>query len=162
MPAHFQLSLEFNQAGKKFAKIKNDYYVKPLAKINESDTYPRVVPFIKKIRAKNVKVGSCSSSRNAKTVLDKLCISSLFDVVITGADVTKAKPDPEIFLLVATKLRIPPERCLVFEDAVSGVEAANFAKMKCVGVGTPELLPNASMCISDYSKIDISAMLGAN
>ena len=85
---------------------------------------------MKKLHAEEIKLGLCSSSRNAPIVLEKLSLTTLFNVIISGADISKAKPDPEIFLKAAEKLRIPPFNCLVFEDADSGVKAAHAAKMK--------------------------------
>ncbi len=143
------------------ADRKNGYYKKLLEEINESDLYPGVIPFIQALRAKGIRIGLCSSSKNAALVLDKLSLTHLFDTVVTGHDFTNAKPDPEIFLLGAEKLRVPYFHCLVFEDAYSGVEAALAARMKCVGVGTRKVLPNAPEVIQRYDEIDLETLLRA-
>ena len=143
------------------ATRKNDYYKQMIESIDNSDLYPGVVPFIEKLRAQSVKIGLCSSSKNAQTVLDKLGLTRLFDTVVTGHDFRNAKPDPEIFLLGAERLGVPAFHCLVFEDAFSGIEAALAARMKAVGVGTTEVLPNAPEVIRRYDEIDIDTLLDA-
>ena len=95
------------------------------------------------------------------TVLNALGLNKYFDAVFSGNDIEKPKPDPEIFLKGAKLLKMNPAHCIVFEDAASGVEAAHAAKMKCIGIGTPELLPNAHEHVTDYSEIDIQALLDA-
>lgn len=141
------------------ANRKNEYYKELIASINDSDLYPGVVPFLEELREQGVKIGLCSSSKNAQTVLDKLNLTRFFDTIVTGHDFRKAKPDPEIFLLGAERLKIPAFHCLVFEDAYSGIEAALAARMKAVGVGSKDVLPNAPEVITDYGAIDVDALL---
>jgi len=143
----------------KLAKQKNDYYIESLADINDSDLYPGIIPFLEKLRAEGVKLGICSSSKNAQMVLEKLNLTEFFDAVVTGHDIIHAKPDPEIFLLGSERIGVPPEHCVVFEDAPSGIEAGLAAKMKCVGVGPEEVLPGVADRITDYAAIDIDALL---
>jgi len=96
-----------------------------------------VVPFLTYLRKRGVKLSLGSASKNAAVILDKLAISSLFDAVVDGNRVSRAKPDPEIFLTAASALGIPPDQCVVFEDARAGVEAGKNAGMTVVGVGDP-------------------------
>ncbi len=166
MPA-LQIILDHNQAAvsdaekESLAHRKNEYYKQLLESINESDLYPGVVPFIERLRAEGIKIGLCSSSKNAQTVLDKLNLTRLFDTVVTGHDFGRAKPDPEIFLLAAERLGIPAFHCLVFEDAYSGIEAALAARMKAIGVGRKDVLSNAPEVITDYRAIDVETLLDA-
>lgn len=143
----------------RLADIKNGYYVKLLEKINPGDCYPGAVNFIKALRQKGIKTALCSSSKNGMMVLEALGLKNLFDTVITGHDIKKSKPDPEIFLLAASKLGMPPADCLVFEDAASGVEAALAAKMGCLGVGEKALLPKAPETFKDYAEIDVDCLI---
>lgn len=139
---------------------KNDYYVELLQNINEEDIYPGAVEFLKKLRARGIKISLCSSSKNAPLVLEKLGLTELFDAVVTGHDIQNAKPDPEIFLLGAKKLRMPAFHCVVFEDAKAGVEGAIAAKMKTVGVGNREETEElADQFIENYEEIDIDTFL---
>jgi len=155
---HNQVSLTGEQKAD-LAGRKNDYYNELLQSINASDLYPGAVDFLNGLRAHGVKLGLCSSSRNATTVLERLDLVPLFDAIVTGHDFQQAKPDPEIFLLAADRLGVPPFHCIVFEDAYSGVQAGLAARMKVVGVGPKDVLPNAPVVIQRYEDIDIAALL---
>jgi len=141
------------------ADRKNTYYKDSVQEIGERDVLPGVLGFIRKLRELGVKTALCSASKNAPDVLKLLDIEDLFDVVVCGLDITRSKPDPQVFTMAAEKLGVPGFHCLVFEDAPSGVEAARRAGMKCVGVGTPEGLPDAPSLITSYDEIDIGALL---
>jgi beta-phosphoglucomutase-like phosphatase (HAD superfamily) len=69
-------------------------------------------------------------------ILDGLDLRRFFDAITTAADITRGKPDPEIFLSSAEKLNVAPASCIVFEDAFGGFEAAHRAGMKSVGIAT--------------------------
>ena len=79
-------------------------------------------------------IGSSGPPENVELVLDKMELRSLFDAVVTGADVRRGKPDPQVFLTAAARLRLPPERCAVVEDAPQGIEAAQAAGAACIGL----------------------------
>ena len=87
---------------------------------------------------------------NATTILEKLTIGNLFDAIIDGNKVSKAKPDPEIFLKGAMEVNIPPSNCIVFEDAEAGIDAALAAGMKCIGVGNSLTLYKADWIVSGF------------
>jgi alpha,alpha-trehalose phosphorylase len=165
--ASLQVLLDHNQVElpqaekERLADMKNEYYKELLKQIHDDDIYPGIVPFLEKLKAEGVRMAICSSSRNAQPVLDALDLTKYFDAVITGNDIEKPKPDPEIFLKGAAALNMHPFHCLVFEDAESGVDAAHAAKMKCIGVGPADRLPNAYETIVDYAEIDLQSMLDA-
>ena len=73
--------------------------------------------------------------------------------------VSRAKPDPEVFLKAATGLGLAPGQCLVFEDAHAGIQAAHNGKMKCVGVGNPDILGEADVVIDSFSNINWKTIL---
>ena len=79
-------------------------------------------------------IASSTHRLNITSTLEVLGLSGYFPLVVSAEDVTHGKPDPEIFLLAAKKLGAPPARCVVFEDAHVGIEAARAAGMKVVGV----------------------------
>jgi beta-phosphoglucomutase len=79
-------------------------------------------------------VGSSGPPENVAMVVEKLAAQNLFGAVVTGMDVTRGKPDPQVFLLAAQRLGVPPARCVVVEDARPGIEAAHAAGMKAVGL----------------------------
>jgi beta-phosphoglucomutase len=154
--------LELSDAEKAaLADRKNRYYRELLTGMSDADLYPGVMDLCRKLKAEGTKLAVCSSSKNAHEVLDSLGIAGTFDAVVAGNDITCAKPDPEIFLAAAERLSVPPFHCMVFEDAEAGVQAARAAGMKAIGVGTPDVLPGAPECVTDYGQIDVGALLDA-
>jgi len=131
----------------KIAAQKNDWYVDYISHMDESEILPGVVEYVKSIRTKGIKTAIGSASKNTPLILERLGIASLFDVVVDGNKVSKAKPDPEVFLRAAKELNIPPTECVVFEDAEAGIEAAHRAGMGVVGIGKPFNLKNAETLI---------------
>jgi len=97
-----------------------------------------------------------SASKNARPILEKVKLLPYFNSVVDGNEVSKAKPDPEVFLMAARDLGVPPEDCVVFEDAVAGIEAANRAGMTSIGIGDPEILGNADYTFRDFTEIDLN------
>lgn len=143
------------------ADKKNNWFVEYIESIRPEEIFPGVVDLIKSLRAKNIKVGLASSSKNAPRVIELLGIASLFDTLIDGTMIVHTKPDPEIFLLAAHKLGINPSDCLVFEDAEAGVEAALAAGMKCVGVGSKDQLSKANLIIKstgDFNSENLNSL----
>lgn len=93
---------------------------------------------------------------NIDFMFDHVPIKPYFKAVINSAHITNGKPDPEIYLKTASTLNVQPEHCLVFEDAVVGIEAAKSAGMKVVAVATTEdkkELSNADLIIDDYREL---------
>lgn len=130
------------------ANKKNAWFVDYVERMAPEEIFPGVRLLIKKLRDTGVKVALASSSKNAKTVLQLLEIQDEFDVIVDGTMITHSKPDPEIFLLTASKLGVEPSACVVFEDAEAGVEAAIAAGMKCVGIGSATQLKLANKVVS--------------
>lgn len=137
------------------ATKKNSWFVDYIEAIKPDEVFPGVPHMLQQLRKQNYKVALASSSKNAETVLRLLQISDLFDVMVDGTMITHSKPDPEIFLLAAKKLNIPPQHCVVFEDAEAGVEAALAAGMKCVGVGSTEQLGKADFIVAKTAEFDL-------
>jgi beta-phosphoglucomutase len=99
-----------------------------------------------------------SASKNALPILQKVGLAHFFDVIVDGNNVTKAKPDPEVFLIAAKKMNLSPSNCIVFEDAVAGIEAANAANMISIGIGDKELLSQATFIFKDFTEISTDFM----
>lgn len=113
---------------------------------------------MKRFRKRGMKVAlaTCSPADITNYVIRKLSLSGLFDVVLTGEEVLKGKPNPEIFLLTAKMMGVRPEECIVVEDAPNGVEAARRAGMKCVAFKRPyikeEDISGADFKINNFSE----------
>ena len=95
-------------------------------------------------------------------MIDVLGLGSFFDAIVSAEDVVNGKPDPEVFLTAAKRLRAAPAECIVVEDAPAGVEAARRAGMRCIAVGSPGKLKAADLVVSDLSQLanDAFARLG--
>lgn len=140
------------------ANKKNTWFVDFVERMAPEEIFPGVKQLLTELKAKGIKVGLASSSKNAKTIIQILHIQNEFDVVVDGTMITHSKPDPEIFLLAASRLGIDPKDCLVFEDAEAGVEAALAAGMKCVGVGSKDQLGKADEIVSKTGDFKISSL----
>ena len=138
------------------AAQKNERYVGMIKKMPADEILPGALSLLKSAKDKGYKIALGSASKNAMTILNQVNITELFDVIIDGNKVSKAKPDPEVFLMGAKELNVKPENCVVFEDAAAGVEAAHNGNMFCVGVGTEENLPEADILIPGFENFTIN------
>ncbi len=144
------------------ANKKNAWFVDYVERMLPEEIFPGVAALITTFKQHGMRIALASSSKNAKTVIQLLRIEHLFEVVVDGTMVVHSKPDPEIFLLAATKLGVEPKECLVFEDAEAGVEAALAAGMHCVGIGTPEQLFKAMRVIRTTGEFTMSMLDDCN
>jgi beta-phosphoglucomutase len=117
------------------ADRKNGYYVEMLNELDTSALLPGAKETLQMLREKGILTAVGSASKNAPLILEKTELLPLIDKISCGLDVTKSKPDPEVFLVAAKKLELDPKDCLVVEDAAAGVEAAKNGGMKSLGVG---------------------------
>lgn len=115
---------------------KNVYYLEFLKGITPDDILPGVVDFLTRARAMSLKIGLGSASRNAREVLERLDILSLFDVIGDGHSVVHSKPAPDLFLWTAGGLGVNPAHGVVFEDAEAGIDAALAGGFWTVGIGS--------------------------
>lgn len=126
---------------------KNNYYREMLAQMTPSDILPGSKEFLAELRAAGIKIALASASKNARDVLTYLQLHDEIDVLCDGNSVEKAKPAPDLFLFAARQLGLPPEACVVVEDAEAGVEAALAAGMRCIGLGPPERVGKATIVL---------------
>ncbi|SHH67721.1 beta-phosphoglucomutase [Caloranaerobacter azorensis DSM 13643] len=139
----------------KLAEKKNNWYRELISKMDESEILPRVKEFINELKNSNIKVAIGSSSKNTMTILNSIKMTDFFDAIIDGNKITKAKPDPEVFLLGAEALGVNPNECVVFEDAESGIKAAKNAGMYAVGIGSKEILKEADKVIPNTNSLTL-------
>ena len=117
------------------AERKNGYYLELLEEMDESSVLENVKDVLEKLKNGGLLLAVGSASKNAPVILEKTGLMPYFDKISCGLDTTKSKPDPEVFLVAAKKLGLPPEECLVVEDSAAGIEAAAAGGMKSLGVG---------------------------
>jgi beta-phosphoglucomutase len=122
------------------AARKNEWYVLYISNMDESEILEGTIECLKGFRVLGVKTVLGSASKNAMLILNNLKLTPYFDAIIDGTKVSKAKPDPEIFLLGAKEVNTKPEDCVVFEDSQAGLDAAKNAGMKAIAIGKPEYL----------------------
>lgn len=141
------------------ATKKNEWYVEYITKMAVDEILPGALDFLTEAKKKGINIALGSASKNARTILDRLEITAYFDAIVSGNEVSKAKPDPEVFLLGAKMLGLDAEECVVFEDAQAGVEAARNATMKCVGIGSSEILGAADVVVDGLNAISVEEVL---
>lgn len=133
---------------------KNEDYLSYIAKMDASEILPDVPKVLNFLKENKVPMALGSASKNAIPILEKVDLLSYFDTVVDGNKVTRAKPDPEVFLIAASDIKVAPEECVVFEDALAGIEAANTANMISVGIGDPKVLSEARHVFKDFTEIN--------
>ena len=135
---------------------KNEDYLSYLVNMDQSELLPGVLPILYYLKDKNQLIALGSASKNARPILEKTGIISLFDAIVDGNDVANAKPDPEVFLQAAKLINANSENSIVFEDSVAGIQAANTANMISVGIGDEKILHEAKYNFKDFTFIDVS------
>lgn len=132
---------------------KNEEYLAYIEKMDKSEILPDVPRVLDFLLDKNQGVALGSASKNARPILKRVDLLSKFHDIVDGNDVTAAKPDPEVFLIGAQKLNAAPHNCIVFEDSIAGIQAANAAGMVSIGIGQKEVLHEAQYVFTDFTEI---------
>ncbi|MCH8533996.1 MAG: HAD-IA family hydrolase, partial [Flavobacteriaceae bacterium] len=132
---------------------KNENYLKYVDQLTQADILPGVNKRLQQLKENNHPIALGSASKNAKRILNQMQLTHFFDAIVDGNEVTKAKPDPEVFLKAASLLQVLPENAIVFEDAVAGIQAANQAQMLSVGIGDKSTLKEANFVFADFTEI---------
>ena len=140
------------------AEKKNGWYVEMISNMTPAEILSGAKGFLETCRAAGLKTALGSASKNSMTILDKIRLAGLFDAVIDGNNVSKPKPDPEVFLKGAEALNIAPANCVVFEDAIAGIDAAINGGMKAVGIGSPEVLAKADLVVSGLNEMTLDKL----
>ncbi len=151
---------EYNYEEKiQLAERKNNYYKKLIEQLNYDCILPGVKQVLSGLKEKGIKIAIGSSSKNSPVILKHIGLQNYFDATADGNDIKKSKPDPEVFLLAASRLGIVPSNCLVVEDADAGVEAAVAAGMKVLAVGAAAGNKKASISAKDLDEITLDFIL---
>jgi len=132
---------------------KNKEYLEYVNKMTSEEILPGVNDLLNFLEINDIKYALGSASKNAPLILEKVGLLNRFAAIVDGNDVSKAKPNPEVFLIGAKKLGMNPENCVVVEDAIAGIQAANAAKMISIGIGDANVLNEADYVFKDMTAI---------
>ena len=141
------------------AERKNSYYRDLLKQLSPADILPGVLPFLAELRRRRIPAAIGSSSKNAVSILQAIDLSDAFEAVADGTKIKNSKPHPEVFLLAASLLSVPPRHCLVVEDAEAGVEAGLTAGMAVLAVGSASSMAKATHRAKDLSQVSPDQVL---
>ncbi len=137
----------------KLATEKNSTYVELLDNMTEKDLSEEVKTTLDKLREKGLLLAIGSSSKNTKKILSKIGLGDYFDAISDGTNITKSKPDPEVFLKAAQMLGVDPSDALVVEDAEAGIDAAVAGGFKSAGIGDAAGHKGTTYPISTFSDL---------
>lgn len=140
---------------------KNKYYLEFIKEITPRDLLPGAKELIEELRAAGYKTALGSASKNAREVIERLGIAALFDAISDGYSVERAKPAPDLFLHAAEQLGLPPNECVVVEDAAAGIEAARAGGFRSVGLGPRERVGAADAVFPSLEGVRLADLLRA-
>ncbi len=132
---------------------KNEHYLEYINKMGVEEILPGVNELLDALDDLGIQYVLGSASKNAPLILKQVNLFDRFIGIVDGNSVSKAKPDPEVFLIGAKELNLQPEYCVVFEDAIAGVEAANKANMISIGIGDKQTLHKADFNFNNLTEI---------
>lgn len=137
------------------ANKKNRYYLEFVDRMTPSDLLPGVVKCFEVIKDNNIKIVLASASKNSLDVIKRLEIKNYFDYVVSSKDISKSKPNPEIFIKAAKGIKVATRNCVGVEDSIAGILAIIACNMFSVGIGNKKNLYPADICIKDLTEFDI-------
>lgn len=138
------------------ASRKNDWYLELVAQMGPEDVLPGSRELLSALKKFEVKLALGSASKNARMILEKTALIGFFDEIVDGTLVSLSKPHPAVFQKGAELLGVQSSSCLVFEDAVAGVQAARNAGMKVIGIGDPWVLAQADRVFPSLAQIQLA------
>jgi beta-phosphoglucomutase len=140
---------------------KQGHFMEYLQK-EDIPVFSTTIELMKDLKNRGIKIAIISSSKNLPYISERTGINKIREVEISGNDITKGKPDPQVFLMAAEQLGIKPWNCVVFEDAILGVEAAKRAKMACVGIdrhNEAQALEKADIIVADLEEVNYDKLV---
>ncbi|AQG79274.1 beta-phosphoglucomutase [Spirosoma montaniterrae] len=141
------------------ATQKNEWYLELVSRMTSDDILPGVPNFFSQVRKAGLQTALGSVSKNAPLILERIGMNNVFDAIIDGNKISKGKPDPEVFTKGAAELEVSPAECVVFEDAVAGVEAGKRGGMYVVGLGSPDVLTQADLVAPSLETLTVDEVL---
>lgn len=135
------------------AEEKNELYKKLLCHMSPADLSSEVKDTLDTLRASGLKLAIGSSSKNTKFILKRLGLGEYFDAISDGTNITRSKPDPQVFLMAADFLGMAPENCLVVEDAEAGIAAACSGGFDSAGLGEAAACGRATYAMRTFADL---------
>jgi len=135
------------------AKEKNDEYVKLINTITPKDILPGILELLYDLKNRMIKTAIASASKNAQTIVERLEVGHLFDYIADAGAIKNQKPAPDVFLVSAENLSVPPSQCVGIEDAGAGIIAIKAAGMTAIGIGKEENLKGADLVLSKTANL---------
>ena len=136
-----------------FAERKNGYYRELLQTMTPEDVADPVRKTLAELRSRGDKLAIGSSSKNTIFILERVALTDAFDAISDGTNITRSKPDPEVFQKAAEFLNDVPDNCIVVEDAYAGIDAAKAAGMRAIGIGDAASYEKADWRIQSFDEI---------
>lgn len=141
------------QAKLALADKKNALYRQYLKIMTHADLPAEVPPTLQTLRAQGLRLAIGSSSKNTPLILQRVGLDGFFDAVSDGNNITRSKPDPEVFLKAAAMLGLPPAACLVVEDAEAGIDAARAGGFFSAGIGPAAHCGKADCALARFADL---------
>jgi len=152
-------NLQFTESKKmEMAELKNVWYVESIANMDDSELLPGSEKLIKEIKQQGLKLSLGSASKNSTRILKATGLFDYFDAIIDGTKTTESKPHPQVFLMGAEAIDLSPEECVVFEDSINGIKAANTGGFISIGVGNADILNEADFVIPSLDNVTIASL----
>jgi beta-phosphoglucomutase len=143
----------------RLASKKNEWYLEFVRTMQPDEVLPGAVAFLTELKQKGIKIALGSASKNARLVLELTNTLHLFDAIVDGTRTTQSKPHPQVFLMGAEDLGLKPSECVVFEDAISGIDAALAGGFTAIGIGSPSVLTKAHKVFAGLSEVTVADVL---
>ena len=147
------------QEKEQLAERKNEYFTELLKSLSPKDVLPGALSLIHTLKQNGILVAVGSSSKNAPQILHRTGLEQYLDGMSCGLDITKSKPDPQVFLVAAKRLGVSPSDCLVVEDSDSGIQAAKTGGMYSLAVGSASRNPDADFRAETLEQFDVNEIL---
>lgn len=132
---------------------KNGYYKELLKEMSKKDLSEEVKSTLDKLKAEGYKMAIGSSSKNVSIILKRLGLEDFFDKISDGNNISKSKPDPEVFVVAAEMLNLSAKDCLVVEDAEAGIEAAEAGGFDSAGLGEASKYSKTTYKVNNFKEI---------
>ena len=135
------------------ANEKNETYREYLATMTPDDVSDEVRNTLSELRRRGYKLALGSSSKNARFILNQVKLTDYFDAISDGTNITRSKPDPEVFLKAAEFIGVDPAECMVVEDAYAGIDAAKAGGMMSAAIGDASEYEKSDYSLSTFSDL---------